>query len=112
LRPSVFPAAAFAAVVLLTGAAFAQQRAALDFSTEPDETGDVFEMSVESRYRAPMSQTAAIADLKAAGMTCSNGTPAECTRSVDANGCSYQFVATVGGTAEAATVRGKTRMSC
>jgi hypothetical protein len=112
LHQSVFPAAAFAAVVLLTGAAFAQQRAALDFSTAADETGDVFEMSVEDRYRAPMSRSAAIADLKAGGMTCSDGTPAECTKSVDANGCSYQFVATVGGTAEAAIVRGKTRLSC
>jgi hypothetical protein len=112
MRTTAFLAVVFSAASLLVGAASAQERAALDFSTAPDETGDVFELSVEDRYRAPMSRSAAIADLKAAGMTCNEGAQVECTKSVEANGCSYQFVATVGGTAEAAVVRGNTRHHC
>lgn len=90
----------------------APQRVALDFSTEPDETGDVFAISVESRYGDPISIADAVADLRAAGMTCTQDGSPTCSKSVSANGCSYTFVATVTGTADRAVVRGGTRMVC
>lgn len=88
------------------------QRVALDFSTEPDETGDVFKASVEARYAGAISIAAAVADLRAAGMTCTAEAAPTCTKSVKANDCSYTFVATVTGTTERAIVRGETRMLC
>jgi hypothetical protein len=106
----------FTALVLLpaTGATLqaAPERAALDFSTEPDETGDVFALSVESRYRDPISMAAAVADLSAAGMTCTKNASPTCTKPAEANGCTYTFVATVTGTPDRAIVRGETRMAC
>ena len=90
----------------------APQRAALDFSTEPDETGDVFAISVESRYGDPISIADAVADLRAAGMTCTQDASPTCTKSVSANGCTYTFVATITGTPDRAVVRGATRMVC
>ena len=90
----------------------APQRAALDFSTEPDETGDVFAVSVESRFGDPISIAAAVADLGAAGMTCTQDASPTCTKSVSANGCTYTFVATITGTPDRAVVRGATRMVC
>lgn len=102
------------AILSATGATLqaAPQRAALDFSTEPDETGDVFALSVESRYRDPISIAAAVSDLGAAGMTCTKDASPTCTKSVGANDCTYTFVATVTGTPDRAIVRGETRMAC
>ena len=104
-------------VVLFSIAAFsaagvAGASAALDFSTEADETGDVFAYSVEQRYAAPISIAAAVADLRAAGMTCSEGAAPTCSKVVSANDCTYTFVVTVTGTAERAVVRGSTRLGC
>jgi hypothetical protein len=98
------------AVSLASGVASAST--ALDFSTEPDETGDVFAISVEQRYANPISAAAAVADLRAAGMTCTQGAATTCTKTVSANDCTYTFVVTVTGTAERAVVRGSTRLSC
>lgn len=85
---------------------------ALDFSTEPDETGDVFASSVEARYAAPISIGDAVADMRAAGMTCSQDASPTCSKSVSANGCTYTFVAKVTGTPARAVVRGETRNDC
>ncbi len=93
-------------------AAVAFASAALDFSTEADETGDVFALSVEQRYAGPISIAAAVADLRAAGMTCTEAASPTCTKSVSANGCTYTFVVTVTGTTERAIVRGETRLGC
>ena len=102
------------ALLIATGATLhaAPTGPALDFSTEPDETGDVFALSVESRYAAPISAAGAVADLRAAGMTCTQDAAPTCTKSVSANGCTYTFVAKVTGAADRATVRGETRMVC
>ena len=102
------------AVLIATGASLyaAPAGPALDFSTEPDETGDVFAASVESRYAAPISMADALADLRAAGMTCTQDASPTCTKSVSANGCNYTFVAKITGTADRAIVRGETRMLC
>jgi len=90
----------------------AAPRVALDFSTEADETGDVFAVSVESRYADSIGVAAAVADLRAAGMACTQGASLTCTKSVNANGCTYTFVATVTGTPDRAIVRGETRSNC
>jgi hypothetical protein len=100
------------AVAALSVAGVAFGSTALDFSTEADETGDVFALSVEQRYAGPISIAAAVADLRAQGMTCSEGTAPTCSKSVSANGCTYTFVATVTGTAERAVVRGVTQLAC
>ncbi len=102
------------AVLIATGASLyaAPAGPALDFSTEPDETGDVFAASVESRYAAPISMADALADLRAAGMTCTQDASPTCTKSVSANGCTYTFVAKITGAADRAIVRGETRMVC
>lgn len=102
------------AVLLTTGGSLQAAPAgrALDFSTEPDETGDVFALSVESRYAAPISMADALADLRAAGMSCTQEASPTCTKSVSANGCNYTFVVKVNGTAERAIVRGVTQMIC
>ena len=102
----------FAVLAILPAAGVAFGNTALDFSTNADETGDVFALSVEQRYAGPISIAAAVADLRAAGMTCTEGAAPTCTKSVSANGCAYTFVVTVSGTAERATVRGETRLGC
>ncbi len=90
----------------------ASARPALDFSTEPDETGDVFAYSVEQRYAAPISIADVVADLRAAGMTCTQGASPSCSKSVAANDCTHTFVVTITGTPERATVLGQTRVVC
>lgn len=102
------------ALMLASGAALqaAPSGPALDFSTEADETGDVFAYSVEQRYASPVSAAAAVADLRAAGMTCTQGATTSCTKAVSANDCTYTFVVTITGTAERAIVRGQTRLGC
>ena len=101
------------ALIFATGAAVqAAPTVVLDFSTEADETGDPFAASVQARYAEPISMAAALADLRAAGMTCTQGASPSCSKSVEANGCTYTFAATVRGTAERAIVRGETRNDC
>lgn len=102
----------FFVLATLAAAGGAAANTALDFSTEPDETGDVFALSVEQRYAGPIGMAAAVADLQAAGMTCTQGAAPTCSKSVSANDCTYTFVVTVTGTAERAVVRGSTRLSC
>ena len=84
----------------------------LYFSTEPDETGDTFAYSVEQRYAAPLSIADVVADLRAAGMTCTQGASQSCSKSVSANDCTYTFVVTITGTPERAKVLGQTRILC
>ncbi|KAF0177536.1 MAG: hypothetical protein IV086_11640 [Hyphomonadaceae bacterium] len=100
------------ALGVMAGPAVSQQREPLDFSTAPDETGDVFAASVEARYAAPTSAAAAVADLRAQGMTCTSAATATCTKQVNANGCTYTFVAKVGGGADRAVVTGVTMSNC
>jgi hypothetical protein len=106
---------AFTTIVVLSAVSSIVQaapRAALDFSTDADETGDVFAVSVASRYADSIGVAAAVADLRAAGMTCTQGASPACSKSVSANGCTYTFVATVTGTPDRAIVRGETRSNC
>ena len=103
----------FVAFVALTALpAVAVSAPALDFSTNADETGDPFAISVEQRYASPTSIAAVLADLRAAGMTCSEDASPTCSKTVSANGCTYTFVVTVAGTSERAVVRGETQLAC
>lgn len=98
---------AFAASV-----AFAQTSSLLDFSTEADETGDVFASSVEARYPSSLPARVALADLQANGMICSTERLACSREAVATDRCTYRFTATLSGPAESVRVSGSTEIRC